>query len=293
MIPEPSRTAERTAEGPRRGHERGMTMTAASRRADRVLGALERRAARVAGRVGVDLPVRVRGGVGRGLRISLRNASGDYARGDNELPVQHAVVTHLRPGGVFYDIGSNVGFFALLAAHVVGPGGHVYAFEPVPENAACIRANARANRFSDTITVIGEAAGARTGTAELWLDPHPGGATLSASDAGSGATSRLEVRTVAVDELVGTGRLRPPTVVKIDVEGAEPAVLDGMAETIAAHHPVLIVEVDAADADTAQRKYDALATRVAQAGYRVEQLPRSYTETAWNVLHFAAVPEPS
>lgn len=267
-------------------------MAAAIRRADRLLGALERRAAGVAGRVGVDLPVRVRGGVGRGLRISLRNASGDYARGDNELPVQRAVVDHLRPGGVFYDIGSNIGFFALIAARAVGPSGHVYAFEPVPENAACIRANARANHL-DTITVIGEAAGAESGTAELWLVPHPGGATLSAGDAGSDATSRLEVRTVAVDELVGAGRLRPPTVVKIDVEGAEAAVLDGMAETIAAHRPVLVVEVDDADAAVAQRKYDALAARVSQAGYRVEQLARSYTETDWNVLHFAAVPEAS
>ena len=53
----------------------------------------------------------------------------------------------------------------------------------------------------------------------------------------------IEVDLVAIDELVRGGRVPPPTVVKIDVEGAELAVLAGMRETIAAHRPAIICEL--------------------------------------------------
>ena len=48
---------------------------------------------------------------------------------------------------------------------------------------------------------------------------------------------------MAIDELVSSGELPPPTVVKIDVEGAELAVLEGMRETIGAHRPAIICEL--------------------------------------------------
>ena len=58
------------------------------------------------------------------------------AHGNLEASVQEAMLRHLGKGGVFYDIGANLGFFALLGGHFAGfDEGHVYAFEPAPDNA--------------------------------------------------------------------------------------------------------------------------------------------------------------
>lgn len=53
----------------------------------------------------------------------------------------------------------------------------------------------------------------------------------------------IDVELVTVDELLAAGQLRPPTVVKIDVEGAELAVIEGMRATLAQHRPAIICEL--------------------------------------------------
>src|SRR5687768_12354856 len=80
-------------------------------------------------------------GEAAGLKLTLPQNL-DYIFGSSEPPVQQCVARSLAPGGVFYDVGANVGFFSLLAAQRVGRGGSVYSFEPVSENVAAIRRNA-------------------------------------------------------------------------------------------------------------------------------------------------------
>jgi FkbM family methyltransferase len=231
---------------------------------------------------------RVRGGVGRGLRIGRSQASADYASGTNELPVQRAVADSLRPGAVFVDIGANVGFFSLIAARVVGDGGRVVALEPVPENVAAIRANARRNRLR--VDVLEVAAGATNGPTSLVLTRHPGGAVLASADAPPDATGRIEVEGATVDDLVAAGRLPRPSVVKIDVEGAEEAVLQGMTETLTSVGPTLIVEVDGPDDAALARRRAGIVARLDDAGYEVSDLEPSYPGMAWKVAHLLARP---
>src|SRR3546814_1322792 len=68
---------------------------------------------------GLPLHATIQSGVGRGLRINLRNAPRSYIQGTNELPVQQCLERLLKPGDVFLDIGGNIGFFALIAARLV------------------------------------------------------------------------------------------------------------------------------------------------------------------------------
>ena len=75
-------------------------------------------------------------GRGAGLKLVARGADPNFARGIYEQPMQEAVISNLSAGDVFFDVGANIGFFSLIAARRVGPEGHVYAFEPVPRNAA-------------------------------------------------------------------------------------------------------------------------------------------------------------
>ncbi len=243
-----------------------------------------------AAKVGWHPFVTVSGGVAEGLRMSMRQASADYSAGTNELPVQEAVARHLHPGGVFYDVGSNVGFFALIAARIVGPHGHAYAFEPVPANAGCIMANARRNRLSN-VTVMEMAVGAARGTARLLITRHPGGATLTSGHTPTDVTGEIEVAVCSLDALLDEGRVDPPTLVKIDVEGFEKDVLTGMERILEEHRPAVIFEVDDAEPVGLRRKMDALGEVFHSHRYKVQVLPPSYGHAEWNVAHAVATPD--
>lgn len=236
-----------------------------------------------------DRPRRVESGPGAGLLISRTGASADYRHGTNELPVQVAVVDGLAPGGVFLDIGANVGFFSLLAARVVGARGAVHAIEPVPSNVRQIKVNAAANKF-DNISVVEAAASSASGTTTLLLAEHPGGAVVASAGAPPDPAGSVEVRTVTVDDLVKSGALRPPTLVKIDVEGAEVEALEGMVDTLHEHRPVVVCEVDGSDDSSLATRRSQVVALLQQCGYEVTPLERSYEASEWHVDHLVARP---
>jgi FkbM family methyltransferase len=213
--------------------------------------------------------------IATGLAGGMKLAAGEFplqhvharhlVRGTLEPPVQEALRRHAAPGAVVYDIGANLGFFSLLAARLVGPEGHVYAFDPAPANAAAIRANAAVNDL-DRITVLELALGEAPGRAALSVSDDASWAFLEryAPDRARGATIEVEVTTV--DRLVAGGTLAPPRLVKIDVEGAELDVLAGMAETIRHHSPVIVCEMHGRNAE--------FVRRMESLGYDVTNLER-------------------
>jgi FkbM family methyltransferase len=229
----------------------------------------------------------VEAGPAAGIKLRSHRASGDYRSGTNERPVQEALAALLHPGDVFYDIGSNIGFFALLAARIVGPTGLVVAFEPVPDNARAISRNADLNDFGwlETVEV---AVSERSGQARLLLAEHPGGATLAADEPPADHVGDRQVRTASIDDLLASGSLRPPDVVKIDVEGAEAAVLRGMRSTLAEHSPVLVCEIDAESAPKLSAKIEQIRELLDRSGYGIEELEHSYDLTVWHVWHCIA-----
>lgn len=231
--------------------------------------------------------VTVASGPAAGLRIGLRNASADYGDGGNELPVQEAIAARLRPGSVFYDVGANVGFFTLLAGRIVGPTGRVESFEAVPANAGCVTRNAARNDLGQ-VGVHAVAVGRAAGVATLHLAVHPGGAVLASAGAPPDAAGTIEVPVVVLDELVETGALPPPDLVKIDVEGAEEDVLAGLRRTIERHHPALLIEVDGPAAADLEARVGAFDRELRAQGYEVHRLAGSYAESEWHVAHLVA-----
>jgi FkbM family methyltransferase len=199
-------------------------------------------------------------GAAAGLRFNAAGANAGYALGIAEPLVQEAVRTIVRPGDVVYDVGANVGFFTVLAARRVGPQGAVIAFEPFPETATAARRNADLNGFKH-VTVLTNAAGRRGGTAKLEVREYSTLARL-ADESTTGPTVDVEV--IAIDDLVDTGRVRPPDFVKIDVEGAELGVIEGMRRTITAHRPVILCEMHGTNA--------AFASLMDGLGYNVRSL---------------------
>jgi len=129
---------------------------------------------------------------------------------------------YLGPGMTAVDVGANIGYLSLQMARRVGPAGRVLAVEPAPENLAWLRHNLALNGCRN-VEVVAAGAGAARRRRRL----HTGEGSTRHSFHGPAATSAptgVEVDEIPIDELVGG----PVHLVKIDVEGAELEVLDGM-----------------------------------------------------------------
>ena len=171
--------------------------------------------------------------------IGLGILRGGYEQ--HELAFARSV---LRPGDVAIDVGAHIGFFTIELAATVGARGHVYAFEPLPSNLELLEQSIRENYFESRVTLERAAVSDKNGTATLRYAAqslNTGGAFLSeASVEGLGALSSSAVRTVRLDDYKTRGPVR---LIKMDVEGAEPAVVAGARELIARDRPVVVSEV--------------------------------------------------
>ncbi len=159
-----------------------------------------------------------------------------------DADLQRVISDHLPEGGVFMDIGANVGFFTLLAARRVGKGGQVHAFEPEPRTYAALRRNIALNRLTN-VTAWQLALSDTAGTATLF--PHAGGNSGAASLRpleNSGPPVAVELDTY--DRLAAERGLPVPSLIKIDVEGAETKVIRGMTQLLSQEtKPPILMEI--------------------------------------------------
>ena len=212
--------------------------------------------------------VGVVGGLALGLRFGARALPPGHAhtrqllRGELEVPVQEALRRTLPPGGVLWDVGANVGFFALLGARLGGPSGRVVAWEPVAAVAADAREAALRSGLAAQIEVRAEAVGATAGEEELLVAGDASWSHLASRGNAAGTRSERVAVTTLDDALAGGAA--PPDVVKLDVEGSEGDVLRGARRLLAEVGPALVIELH----DTAAEVCDLLDA----AGYAVERL---------------------
>jgi FkbM family methyltransferase len=153
--------------------------------------------------------------------------------GSFEYEKQQAFKREIAAGDIVYDLGANVGFYSLLASVLTGEKGHVYCFEPLARNIAFLKRHIEMNRIQNC-TILEAATAEVDGYAHFDPSPEPSMAHLSEH-------GEKTVRTVRVDTLVESGEIRPPNVMKIDIEGAESAALQGAAQTIERHRPTIFL----------------------------------------------------
>ena len=144
--------------------------------------------------------------------------------------------------GAVYDVGANCGWFAVRAARA---GRAVRAFEPVPATAEYAERNLGRIAGADARVVRAAVADA-PGSATIHLYSSSGNNSLHERTLPPGhplrRTGDIEVSVVRLDDLVGNEGFPAPALIKIDVEGAELAVLRGARETLARHRPVMVME---------------------------------------------------
>jgi FkbM family methyltransferase len=185
--------------------------------------------------LGGDRPIA--GGPGEGLRFNAAGGIASYVVGTAELVVQEELARRLKPGDVVYDVGASIGFLTVICARLVGPTGRVIAFEPSAEAGRRLRHNVAINGF-ENVTVVKAAAGAEVGTG--WLANAEAMVWGSVQDAPERAGDP-EVVVTTID--AAATDLPAPTLVKMDIEGAEGAALRGMTAVLRDHRPVVLCEI--------------------------------------------------
>jgi len=146
-----------------------------------------------------------------------------YYSGVWEPDISRMIASRLARGDTMIDVGANVGYFSLLASHLTGPTGRVFAIEPWPATVKILRQNIRLNDITN-IEVVDQAVAARKENVTLASDSGRNSGAVSQLTT-SPALMQLTVKAAPLIELVGIEALRQAKVIKIDIEGAEPAVL--------------------------------------------------------------------
>ncbi|APX00101.1 hypothetical protein CHINAEXTREME_14335 [Halobiforma lacisalsi AJ5] len=164
--------------------------------------------------------------------IRFRDLSGEES-------ILEDLLCSLEPDDIVYDVGANVGTYTCFIASKLGPG-QIVAFEPEPQNVDRLRENIKLNNTD--ANVIDIALSDSDGTIDL---------SLSGNEAGEGEhmiatdqeTETIEVKMARGDTIIDRHGLPNPTVMKIDVEGAEMLVLRGLSETFRNHVRLAYIEV--------------------------------------------------
>lgn len=168
----------------------------------------------------------------------------------------------VKAGDWVIDVGANVGHYTKRFSELTGPAGRVIAFEPIPSTFALLAANTRLFA-NNNVTLLNAAASDRTECVGMSIPSFSSGlvnyyeAHLSAL-----ADSELAVLSLGIDTLGITDRI---ALVKIDSEGHEAAVLQGMASILSRDKPILIVETGSGE----------VISSLESMGYKSERLPGS------------------
>jgi FkbM family methyltransferase len=166
-------------------------------------------------------------------------------------------------GGHILDVGAHIGYTASLFRKVVTAGFHVYAFEPDEANLEILRETAASEGSPAVIVPVAAAVGDRDGEVDLWTNPrHPGDHRLATTAFRQWAGTPMATVAVRMWSLDGFLRAQqetsPVAFVKIDVQGYEPAVCQGMDELLR-RCPRLVVAAEYAPRELRAQGFDAAA----------------------------------
>lgn len=151
----------------------------------------------------------------------------------------------VRPGHTFVDVGANIGYYSILAAHLVGSGGFVFSVEPNPECAFVLRENSTRNGLNDRLRVLECAVAAEEGDAVLYPSASGNRGDNRLYESGDdwifspGKSRRaIRVKTKRLEDLLDRRRV---DVIKIDVQGYEPFALEGMESILIENDDVVLI----------------------------------------------------
>jgi FkbM family methyltransferase len=137
------------------------------------------------------------------------------------------------PGEVILDVGGFLGAYAILSARWAGPSGRVVTFEPTAWTAGIAREHFRMNAEGKRVTLIEAAVSDRTGRARFatFDEAYRNQIVRGEPEVSRDHHGNRTVPTVSIDDVCREMNLRP-TLIRMDVQGAEFAALEGARQTI-------------------------------------------------------------
>lgn len=188
----------------------------------------------------------------------------------------------LRPGDVFVDVGANVGYYSVLASPLVGATGRVVAIEASPAFHGQLLGNARMNRCANIRAV------------NVAVSDHPERMTfVLASSRNMGANSAVpydglaestfEADALPLPEILTEEEVTRARVIKVDVEGAEGAVIRGLAPVLGRMRPDVELVVEVSPARMAELGHSAgdLVETLRRSGFHVYRLANDYRAASY------------
>jgi FkbM family methyltransferase len=147
------------------------------------------------------------------------------------------IVKTVKPGHTVIDVGANIGVLTLLMARAVGPGGRVYAFEPGQRSFQLLQRNIAGNGFKNVVAENAAVAD-ESGFADLQVSlSGESDNRLSGVTATPGSFRTVPTRVVSLDDLLGGEHI---DFIKIDAQGSEFRILQGLRKIIAANPSITI-----------------------------------------------------
>lgn len=154
---------------------------------------------------------------------------------------------YINPGDVVYDLGAHVGYMSLLFRSRVGDAGSVHSFEILPSVATnFFQRTMDANGFTNVVIHPVGLANANQ-SLDLTVCEAQTASVLYQAGADSGKLRIEKCTTTRLDDFIALQGLPIPSLVKMDIEGAEVDCLLGASATISTHRPILIIEFHSLD----------------------------------------------
>ncbi|WP_448243326.1 FkbM family methyltransferase [Pseudoxanthomonas mexicana] len=186
--------------------------------------------------------------------------------------VIRVIKQRLRPGMTFVDIGANIGEVSLVAAKIVGPQGHVLAFEPVDTLADRLQEHTNRNGLQH-VRVVRMGLSDHDGTAVIYdscgqgeaNDEHQGLSSLFGDPSRNAALQTIELG--CLDTFLSEPELERVDLIKIDIEGGELTCLRGAESLLRKHRPALIVEIQSESARRAGYRPEDILNFLSVLGY--------------------------
>ncbi|MDT8388527.1 MAG: FkbM family methyltransferase [Thiogranum sp.] len=161
----------------------------------------------------------------------------------NELEYVQSI---LRPGDLAIDVGANIGIYTVAMGLAVQEGGHVWAFEPLPDNVVRLKQNLLANRV-EQVDVCEMALSDSDRPVNLYLAGDSAYPSTVAVREGYADGKQLLVESGRLDKHWQDAGEPVVRLIKIDVEGAEPKVLRGAEQCLRKCRPLLLLEANEAE----------------------------------------------
>jgi FkbM family methyltransferase len=224
-----------------------------------------------------SLVVPILSGPARGLKWVTGSGTHGCWLGTYERDRQRRLTEVLKSGTCFLDIGANVGFYSLLASRLVGASGQVHSFEPFPRNVAFLKRHVDLNRQANvTVNSVALSDGPDR-VMSFATSANPSSGHLAGD---TNAADSISVSVTSLDSLWNQSAFSAPSVIKIDVEGAELSVLQGGRQMLAACRPIILL----AGHGTAIQEQCCRFLR--ESGYRIEidrdgTFDGMYESTVW------------